>query len=145
MQSPVAEEPNHPILVATETQLREYFAGERQTFSVPLDFGGTEFQNEVWQALLANPFCETRTYTELALQIGMPAAVRAVVSANGRNPISIIAPGHRVLGSSGQLTGFAGGLPAKAHLLALESAWPALHWRPRWGGSALLPRETASS
>jgi methylated-DNA-[protein]-cysteine S-methyltransferase len=121
----VAEEPDHPILVATETQLREYFSGERQTFSVPLDFGGTEFQNQVWQALLAIPFGETRTYTEIARQIGKPAAVRAVGAANGRNPISIIAPCHRVLGSSGQLTGFAGGLPAKAHLLALESAWPA--------------------
>jgi methylated-DNA-[protein]-cysteine S-methyltransferase len=119
----VAEEPDHPILVTTETQLREYFAGTRQSFSVPLDFGGTEFQNQVWQALLAIPFGETRTYSEIARQIGKPAAVRAVGAANGRNPISIIAPCHRVLGSSGQLTGFAGGLPAKAHLLALESAW----------------------
>jgi methylated-DNA-[protein]-cysteine S-methyltransferase len=102
--------------------LREYFAGQRQVFSVPLDFGGTEFQNQVWQALLSIPFGETRTYTEIARQIGKPAAVRAVGAANGRNPISIIAPCHRVLGSTGNLTGFAGGLQAKAHLLALEDA-----------------------
>jgi methylated-DNA-[protein]-cysteine S-methyltransferase len=119
----VAEERDRPVLLETERQLREYFAGERQAFSVPLDFGGTEFQNLVWQALLSIPFGETRTYTEIARQIGKPAAVRAVGAANGRNPISIIAPCHRVLGSSGQLTGFAGGLQAKAHLLALESAW----------------------
>ncbi len=74
----VAEERDHPVLLETEKQLREYFAGERQTFSVPLDFGGTEFQNHVWQALLSIPFGETRTYTEIARQIGKPAAVRAV-------------------------------------------------------------------
>src|SRR4051812_32056348 len=116
----VAEDPGHPVLIQTETQLREYFAGQRQVFSVPLDFGGTEFQNQVWQALLSIPFGKTRTYTEIARQIGKPAAVRAVGAANGRNPISIIAPCHRVLGSTGNLTGFAGGLRAKAHLLALE-------------------------
>jgi methylated-DNA-[protein]-cysteine S-methyltransferase len=118
----VAEDPDHPVLIETEKQLREYFAGQRQVFSVPLDFGGTEFQNQVWQALLSIPFGETRTYTEIARQIGKPAAVRAVGAANGRNPISIIAPCHRVLGSTGNLTGFAGGLRAKAHLLALEDA-----------------------
>jgi methylated-DNA-[protein]-cysteine S-methyltransferase len=118
----VAEEPDHPILLETEKQLREYFAGRRQAFSVPLDFGGTEFQNQVWQALLSIPFGETRTYAEIARQIGRPAAVRAVGAANGRNPISIIAPCHRVIGSTGKLTGFAGGLQAKAHLLALEDA-----------------------
>lgn len=118
----VAEDPDHPVLIETEKQLREYFAGQRQVFSVPLDFGGTEFQNQVWQALLSIPFGETRTYTEIARQIGKPAAVRAVGAANGRNPISIIAPCHRVLGSTGNLTGFAGGLRAKAHLLALEGA-----------------------
>lgn len=118
----VAEVPDHPVLIETEKQLREYFAGQRQVFSVPLDFGGTEFQNQVWQALLSIPFGETRTYTEIARQIGKPAAVRAVGAANGRNPISIIAPCHRVLGSTGNLTGFAGGLQAKAHLLALEGA-----------------------
>jgi len=118
----VAEDPDHPVLIETEKQLREYFAGQRQVFSVPLDFGGTEFQNQVWQALLSIPFGETRTYTEIARRVGKPAAVRAVGAANGRNPISIIAPCHRVLGSTGNLTGFAGGLQAKAHLLALEGA-----------------------
>jgi methylated-DNA-[protein]-cysteine S-methyltransferase len=118
----VAEDPGHAVLIETEKQLREYFSGQRQEFSVPLDFGGTEFQNQVWQALLSIPFGETRTYTEIARQIGKPAAVRAVGAANGRNPISIIAPCHRVLSSTGHLTGFAGGLQAKAHLLALEGA-----------------------
>lgn len=120
-----SEDPSHPVLLETEKQLREYFAGERREFTVPLDFGGTEFQNQVWQALLSIPFGETRTYTEIARQIGKPAAVRAVGAANGRNPISIIAPCHRVIGSNGKLTGFAGGLQAKAHLLALEVEWHA--------------------
>jgi len=120
----VAEVPLHPVLLAAEQQLREYFAGERREFSIPLDFGGTEFQNQVWRALLAIPFGETRTYSEIARQIGKPAAVRAVGAANGRNPISIIAPCHRVIGATGRLTGFAGGLEAKAHLLALEDRTP---------------------
>jgi methylated-DNA-[protein]-cysteine S-methyltransferase len=118
----VAEVPDHPVLLEAERQLGEYFAGQRQEFTVQLDFAGTEFQNQVWQALLAIPFGETRTYGEIARQIGKPAAVRAVGAANGRNPISIIAPCHRVIGSTGKLTGFAGGLEAKAHLLALEDA-----------------------
>jgi methylated-DNA-[protein]-cysteine S-methyltransferase len=118
----VAQDPAHPVLVETEKQLGEYFAGQRQAFCVPLDFAGTEFQNQVWQALLAIPFGETRSYGEIARQIGKPAAVRAVGAANGRNPISIIAPCHRVIGSTGKLTGFAGGLEAKAHLLALEDS-----------------------
>jgi methylated-DNA-[protein]-cysteine S-methyltransferase len=124
----VAEALDHPVLLETEKQLREYFAGQRRQFSVPLDFSGTEFQNQVWQALLAIPYGETRTYGEIARQIGKPAAVRAVGAANGRNPISIIAPCHRVVGSTGKLTGFAGGLAAKAHLLELEDAG-----RPRPG------------
>jgi methylated-DNA-[protein]-cysteine S-methyltransferase len=118
----VAEAPDHPVLLEVEKQLGEYFAGQRREFSVQLDFAGTEFQNQVWQALLAIPFGQTRTYGEIARQIGKPAAVRAVGAANGRNPISIIAPCHRVIGSTGKLTGFAGGLEAKAHLLALEDA-----------------------
>ena len=126
----VAEVSNHPVLLETEQQLREYFAGERREFTVPLDFGGTAFQNQVWQALLSIPFGETRTYTEIARQIGKPEAVRAVGAANGRNPISIIAPCHRVIGSTGKLTGFAGGLDAKAHLLALEHQWHARNANP---------------
>jgi len=118
----VAEDRDHPVLLETEQQLGEYFAGRRQKFCVPLDFAGTAFQNQVWQALLAIPFGETRTYGEIARQIGKPAAVRAVGAANGRNPISIIAPCHRLIGSTGKLTGFAGGLQVKAHLLALEDA-----------------------
>jgi methylated-DNA-[protein]-cysteine S-methyltransferase len=114
------EDPKHPVLVETERQLEEYFAGQRTTFTMPLAFCGTDFQRKVWNALLTIPFGETRSYREMATYIGNPDAVRAVGAANGRNPISIIAPCHRVIGSSGALTGFAGGLDAKAHLLALE-------------------------
>ena len=114
------ERADHPVLVETERQLREYFAGERRTFDVPLSFAGTDFQKRVWAALLAIPFGETRSYGEIAHQLGTPGASRAVGAANGRNPISIIAPCHRVVGSTGKLTGFAGGLEAKAFLLGLE-------------------------
>jgi methylated-DNA-[protein]-cysteine S-methyltransferase len=110
----------HPVLLRTEQQLTEYFAGKRQTFSVPLDMRGTPFQKNVWEALLAIPFGETRSYGQLAKQLGNPNATRAVGAANGRNPLSIIVPCHRVIGSSGKLTGFAGGLDTKAHLLTLE-------------------------
>ena len=114
------EDPSHPVLVETERQLREYFAGKRKTFKVKMEFAGTDFQRRVWQALLAIPFGETRSYGDIARTLGNPAAVRAVGAANGKNPISIIAPCHRVIGSNGKLTGFAGGLEAKARLLALE-------------------------
>jgi methylated-DNA-[protein]-cysteine S-methyltransferase len=110
----------HPVLVETERQLGEYFAGKRKTFSISLDIRGTRFQKDVWQALLAIPFGETRSYGQLAKQLGNPRATRAVGAANGRNPLSIIVPCHRVIGSSGKLTGFAGGLEAKAQLLSLE-------------------------
>ena len=120
----VAEAGRHPVLVKTETQLTEYFAGGRKQFDLELDFSGTEFQQQVWQALLAIPFGETRTYGQLARQLGNPRATRAVGAANGRNPIAIVAPCHRVVGSSGELTGFAGGLAAKAYLLALEGNSP---------------------
>jgi methylated-DNA-[protein]-cysteine S-methyltransferase len=110
----------HPVLVETERQLGEYFAGKRKTFSVPLDMRGTRFQKNVWESLLAIPFGETRSYAHLAQQLGNPRATRAVGAANGRNPVSIIVPCHRVIGSSGKLTGFAGGLDVKAHLLSLE-------------------------
>jgi methylated-DNA-[protein]-cysteine S-methyltransferase len=118
----VAEDPKHPVLVETERQLAEYFAGQRKVFDLRLDFAGTEFQKQVWRALLTIPFGETRTYAQIAKQIGDPKAVRAVGAANGRNPISIVAPCHRVIGSNGKLTGFAGGLDVKAHLLRLEGA-----------------------
>lgn len=110
----------HPTLRETARQLGEYFAGQRQCFDLELDFAGTEFQRQVWAALLAIPFGQTRSYSDIARQIGNPDAVRAVGAANGRNPISIIAPCHRVIGASGHLTGFAGGLAAKQYLLALE-------------------------
>jgi len=112
------------VLDLVERQLAEYFAGTRSGFDVPMDFQGTEFQKSVWRALLTIPFGETRSYRDIAIQIGNPAAVRAVGAANGKNPISIIAPCHRVIGSSGALTGFAGGLAAKQLLLTLEGWTP---------------------
>lgn len=111
-----------PVLVEAERQLLEYFAGKRRMFSLGLDFNGTPFQKKVWQALLTIPYGETRTYGAIAAALGEPKAVRAVGAANGRNPISIIAPCHRVIGASGHLTGFAGGLESKAFLLRLEGA-----------------------
>ncbi len=116
----MTEDTQHPILLTTRTQLEEYFAVRRKEFTVPLDLRGTPFQKRVWETLLAIPFGETRTYGQLAVQLGKPGAARAVGAANAKNPISIIAPCHRVIGSSGKLTGFAGGLNAKAHLLHLE-------------------------
>jgi methylated-DNA-[protein]-cysteine S-methyltransferase len=115
------EFPRHPVLRETERQLEAYFAGKREAFTLKLAFRGTEFQRKVWQALTTIPFGETRSYGQIAAQIGHPAAVRAVGAANGRNPISIVAPCHRVIGANGKLTGFAGGLTAKAFLLRLEA------------------------
>jgi methylated-DNA-[protein]-cysteine S-methyltransferase len=115
------EDPAHPVLCETIRQLREYFSGQRRRFDLPLDFRGTDFQRQVWSSLLSIPFGETRSYLEVARSLGNPAAVRAVGAANGRNPISIIAPCHRVIGTGGDLTGFGGGLEAKAWLLAHES------------------------
>lgn len=114
------EQVDHPILLATQKQLSEYFAGTRQRFDLPLDFEGTEFQKRVWQALLDIPFGETRSYRDIAEQVGNIKAVRAVAAANGKNPISIIAPCHRVVGMNGKLVGFAGGLDNKKILLCLE-------------------------
>ena len=114
------EQTHHPILLETQKQLTEYFAGKRQQFDLPLDFEGTEFQQKVWQALLTIPFGETRSYRDIAEQIGNVKAVRAVGAANGKNPISIIAPCHRVVGASGKLVGFAGGLDNKEILLKIE-------------------------
>ena len=110
----------HPVLTEVEAQLKEYFQGERKKFSVKLDPHGTEFQKKVWMALRSIPFGQTRSYGELATQIGNPNASRAVGAANGKNPISIIVPCHRVIGSNGSLTGFAGGLKNKMILLDLE-------------------------
>jgi methylated-DNA-[protein]-cysteine S-methyltransferase len=110
----------NPFLVETERQLKEYFAGKRRSFDLPLDFQGTAFQKEVWKALIRIPYGETKNYGQIAKELNRPKAMRAVGAANGRNPISIVAPCHRVIGASGRLTGFAGGLKAKAHLLDLE-------------------------
>lgn len=118
----MTEAADSPILVETARQLDEYFAGRRTRFELALEFAGTEFQKKVWAALLTIPFGETRSYLDIAVQVGNAKAVRAVGAANGRNPISIIAPCHRVIGTSGELTGFAGGLKAKQMLLTLESA-----------------------
>jgi methylated-DNA-[protein]-cysteine S-methyltransferase len=116
----LAEDPNHPVLLEAEKQLGEYFAGQRTSFDLQLDFAGTEFQRKVWKALLEIPFGETRTYGQIARQLGNPNAMRAVGAANGRNPISIVAPCHRVIGADGGLIGFAGGLKVKEYLLAKE-------------------------
>ena len=114
------ENKQHPILLETQKQLSEYFEGQRKIFDLPLDFEGLEFQQKVWQALLTIPFGETRSYKDIAEQIGNVKAVRAVGAANGKNPISIIAPCHRVVGANGKLVGFAGGLENKDILLKIE-------------------------
>lgn len=111
---------SHPVLMEAERQLGEYFEGKRRSFSVALDMRGTPFQKNVWEALLGIPFGETRSYRDIAKKLGNPEATRAVGAANGRNPISIIVPCHRVIGLNGKLRGFAGGLETKARLLELE-------------------------
>jgi methylated-DNA-[protein]-cysteine S-methyltransferase len=107
---------------AVSLQLGEYFAGSRTSFDLPLDLEGTEFQLAAWRELTTIPYGETRTYAAQAARIGRPSAVRAVGAANGRNPISIVLPCHRVVGSNGSLTGFAGGIDAKRWLLGHERA-----------------------
>ena len=108
------------IIEITKTQLDEYFAGKRKKFDVPYTLGGTEFQQRVWKTLTKIPFGKTWSYQEMAEVINNPTAMRAVGRTNGLNPISIILPCHRVIGKSGSLTGYAGGLPAKEFLLRLE-------------------------
>ncbi|WP_444945425.1 methylated-DNA--[protein]-cysteine S-methyltransferase [Microbulbifer sp. VTAC004] len=103
-------------------QLREYIAGKRKNFDLPLAPRGTEFQRRVWDALLQIPFGETRSYSQQAQLLGQPRAIRAVARANGANPVAVIIPCHRVIGANGSLTGYAGGLPLKARLLKLEGA-----------------------
>lgn len=105
---------------AVAAQLRDYFAGKRHAFDLPLSLRGTEFQRAVWNELLAVPYGETITYAELARLIGRPSAIRAVGAANGANPIPIIIPCHRVIGSDGTLTGYGGGIERKQWLLAHE-------------------------
>ena len=109
-----------PFLQKTRQQLEEYFAGSRTEFDLPLFYRGTPFQQAAWDALRTIPYGETRSYKDMAVQIGNPKAVRAVGMANNRNPISIIVPCHRVIGANGKLVGYGGGLPIKEKLLELE-------------------------
>jgi methylated-DNA-[protein]-cysteine S-methyltransferase len=117
---PTTEDPAHPIVAVTVHQLGEYFAGTRTDFDVPLDPVGTEFQRAAWSALRRIPYGTTWSYGQQAEQMGDRRKARAVGAANGRNPISIVVPCHRVVGADGALTGFAGGVDTKAWLLAHE-------------------------
>jgi O-6-methylguanine DNA methyltransferase len=110
---------------AAIAQVLEYLAGKRRVFELPLDLRGTPFQRRVWEALLAVPYGDTRTYADVARAIGQAAAVRAVGAANGANPLPLVVPCHRVVASGGHLGGYGGGLPLKQRLLALERAAPA--------------------
>ena len=110
------------LLRRGEQQLNEYFAGERQSFELPLDPRGTDFQKRVWRTLLEIPYGETRTYGQLAARLGNPGAARAVGGANNKNPLPILIPCHRVIGAGNDLVGYAGGLSVKACLLHLENA-----------------------
>ena len=117
----------HPLLTTTHRQLDEYFAGTRSEFDLPLSPRGTDFQRIVWNTLATIPYGQTISYTQLAQRIGKPSAMRAVGAANGRNPLPIVLPCHRVIGADGSLTGFGGGLPTKQFLLQLEGALPPAH------------------
>ena len=109
-----------PVLYAVRDELNEYFAGVRREFNVPMMPEGTEFQKKVWQALIEIPYGETRSYSEIAEKVGSPKAARAVGMANHVNPIPVIVPCHRVVGKSGKLVGYAGGLDMKTTLIELE-------------------------
>lgn len=122
--SALAAPGEHPLLEQCARELHEYFEAQRTEFSVPLDAHGTEFQQRVWAQLAAIPYGESRSYGEIALELGDAKLTRAVGTANGRNPISIIVPCHRVIGADGSLTGYAGGLAAKLLLLRLEGIEP---------------------
>jgi methylated-DNA-[protein]-cysteine S-methyltransferase len=117
---------DNEILQATRAQLAEYFSGTRREFELPLAPRGTDFQRSVWLLLASIPYGQTVSYGELASRVGRPSAVRAVGAANGRNPLPIVLPCHRVIGADGSLTGFGGGLPTKQFLLELEGARPAV-------------------
>jgi methylated-DNA-[protein]-cysteine S-methyltransferase len=116
----VRDDAGHPVVARTLTQLREYLAGKRTSFDLPLDLQGTEFQVDAWNALAKIPFGATVSYAQQAASIGRPKATRAIGSANGRNPVVIVLPCHRVVGADGSLTGFGGGLHVKSWLLDLE-------------------------
>lgn len=114
-------QPEHGLLHQAREQLQQYFVGQRQTFELPLNPLGTEFQQRVWRALQKIPYGTHCSYQDIAVSLGMPGASRAVGTANGKNPISILVPCHRVIGSSGKLTGYAGGVERKRWLLQLEA------------------------
>ena len=117
----VTVEAETPLIKEAARQVGEYLAGKRRVFDVPVELAGTDFQKDVWRALLAVPFGATKSYKEIAADVGRPKAVRAVGLANNRNPVSIIVPCHRVIGHDGSLTGYGGGLPVKRFLLELEA------------------------
>ncbi len=118
-------EGDNEVLDLTRKQLDEYFDGKRRDFDLPLAPQGTAFQEQVWRTLATIPYGETISYSQLAQRVGKPTAMRAVGAANGRNPLPIVLPCHRVIGADGSLTGFGGGLPTKQFLLQLEGALPA--------------------
>lgn len=114
------------LLEKAEKELNEYFARKRKDFDIPLEFAGTDFQKQVWEALMEIPYGQTETYLGLSRKLGDEKSIRAVSTANGANAISIIVPCHRIIGSDNSLVGYAGGLPAKKKLLQLEGALPQL-------------------
>jgi methylated-DNA-[protein]-cysteine S-methyltransferase len=122
---------SNEIIKKAEKQLSEYFKGQRKVFDLPLEFSGTVFQKRVWQALTEIPYGQTMSYGALARKIGSPNTQRAVGASNGKNPVSIVVPCHRVIGSDGKLTGFAGGLKNKSYLLNLETSGMGNALRPR--------------
>lgn len=113
--------PEHPVLRQAGVEIQEYLDGKRTSFSVPISFEGTDFQQEIWRQIALIPFGQTITYSELACRANVPKAVRAAGAATGRNPLGIIVPCHRVIGKNGSMTGFAGGLERKKSLLKIES------------------------
>jgi methylated-DNA-[protein]-cysteine S-methyltransferase len=117
----VVDDASHPVVAAVSEQLGEYFDGVRTSFELPLDLVGTEFQVQAWRALAAVPFGATASYAQQAASIGRPTATRAIGAANGRNPVAIVLPCHRIVGADGSLTGFGGGLPVKKWLLEHEA------------------------
>ncbi len=114
------QKPKHPIIVATKKQLKEYFAGKRKNFDLPIECEGTDFQKKAWKVLTQIPYSQTISYMEEAQRAKRGSAVRAIASANGKNPLPIIVPCHRVIASNGKLGGYSGGLEVKKFLLALE-------------------------
>jgi methylated-DNA-[protein]-cysteine S-methyltransferase len=117
----VMDDASHPVVARTVAQLHEYIKGTRRTFDVPLDLVGTEFQVQAWSALAKVPYGTTASYAQQAASIGRPKATRAIGAANGRNPVVVVLPCHRIVGADGSLTGFGGGLPVKKWLLDHEA------------------------